>query len=85
MRQLDFVRTPKGGIAIIKERTEAKNGLGPQFTIEMLRGFENNEKTAWWSENELTVIDSIPNLLSRVMAHPFSNHSQESVDIQFPL
>ncbi len=85
MKQLDFVRTPNGGVAIIIERSEPINGIQAQFSIEMLNGFKTNEKTAWWVEEELVLIDSLPNLLSRIMAHKSSPSGRESVDKQFPI
>lgn len=41
-------------------------------------------KSAWWSENELEVVDNLPNLLSRNMAHPFGTNGNVP-DKVFPI
>ena len=81
MKPLDFVRTPKGNIAIITETT----GKGSQASISFI-GEENpdGERNAWWGEagkpdvyhtedDRLIVIDSLSHLLSRNTAHPFGH------------
>lgn len=41
-------------------------------------------KCAWWSEKELEVVDNLPNLLSRNMAHPFGVNQMNADDV-FPI
>lgn len=41
-------------------------------------------KCAWWSEKELEVVDNLPNLLSRNMAHPFGSN-KDMPDKIFPI
>ena len=68
MKPLDFVKTPKGNIAIITET----NNLGAQASITFIgRQNPDNEKNAWWYSNELEVIDNLPLLLAYSTAHPF--------------
>ena len=35
---------------------------------------------AWWSQDELIKIDSLPNLLAREMAHPFGQNREKADD-----
>lgn len=77
MKPLDFVKTPKGAIALVMEIR------GNDVSIEYI-GESKGEKNAWWVSNQLKVIDSLPNLLARKMAHPFS-HGRESVNTFFPI
>lgn len=68
MKALDIVTTPGGGIAIITET----NLNGKEASIDYINGLNpSQEHNAWWLEEELKVIDSLPNLLARSMAHPF--------------
>lgn len=69
MKTLDFVRTPGGSIAFITQMStyqNKENKIIHKYNIEFL-GEENSahEKHAWWSENELKVIDNLPSLLAR--------------------
>lgn len=47
-------------------------------------GNNYNQKSAWWSEPELEVIDSLPRILSRTMAHPFGT-GETHVNEAYPL
>lgn len=38
---------------------------------------------AWWSQEELVIEDSLPNLLAREMVHPFGNNADQ-VDNYYP-
>lgn len=78
MQPLDIVRTPKGGIAII---SETNNG-GSQASINWL-GPSTREKNAWWREDELEVVNSLPRVLAMMTAHPFGRGKQD-VDRVFP-
>ena len=74
MRPLDFVKTPKGGLAIIKEI--GRNG---DASIEYLKGMNpGQEHNAWWPLGSLVVIDSLPWILSRTMRHPFGNGAEQA-------
>ena len=35
-------------------------------------------KNAWWNPDELEIVDSLPNLLAREMAHPFGNNKSSA-------
>lgn len=74
MRPLDFVRTPKGNIALITET----NSHGLQASISFI-GKQNrdNEKNAWWDEKELEVIDTLPHLIAVNMCHPFGRGRED--------
>lgn len=68
MRALDIVRTPKGGIAFITET----NDNGKTASISYINNLNtSNEHNAWWDEDELEVIDSIPRLIADATCHPF--------------
>lgn len=82
MKPLDFVRTPKGAIAIVTET----NRNGADAAITFLEGCGGTgEKNAWWHASEgLVLIDSMPRLLARCMAHPFGE-GKADVDGAFPI
>ena len=70
MKPLDFVRTPKGAIALVTETNPPENGMGRQASISFI-GPSLGERNAWWDEDELEVIDSLPRLLASCTKHPF--------------
>ncbi len=76
MKALDFVRTPKGALAIIQET----NDHGKQASIEYIGRCETGEHNAWWDADDLTVIDSLPHLLARCVAHPFGKGALDITD-----
>lgn len=80
MKPLDFVKTPKGNFAIIREVSES--GASIEFIGEV--PMFNREKSAWWDAEELQIIDSLPNLLARTMSHPFGA-GDSAGDKHFPI
>jgi len=72
MKPLDFIKTKKGNIGFIKEVSTSGGRLSA--SVEFLRGFEG-EKSAWWEKDEFDIIDNLPDLLSRRLAHPFGTGS----------
>jgi hypothetical protein len=74
MKALDIVKTPGGGIGFITET----NNNGKEASIEFIKGLNpNHERNAWWSEKELTVIDSIPKMIAMATAHPFGRGKED--------
>lgn len=74
MKALDIVRTPKGGIAFITET----NDNGKQASINYINGLNiGNEHNAWWDEEDLEVIDSIPRLIADATCHPFGRGAED--------
>jgi len=72
MKPLDFIKTKAGDIGMI---TEVSICEGVQTaSIVFLRTFEK-EKNAWWDQNEFEIIDNLPDLLSRELAHPSGSGS----------
>lgn len=45
---------------------------------------ESNLYNAWWDPDCLEIVDSLPNLLAREIAHPFGN-GQKNVNSFFPV
>lgn len=86
MKPLDFVRTPKGGIALITEMNyPTQEGLENSFSIEFLNGCNPaGEHNAWWGEGELELLDNLPSLLGRNLIHPFGRGKQPALDA-FPI
>jgi len=79
MKALDIVKTPNGGIAIVKETIKG----GTEASISYIQGCNpRSEHNSWWYEYELKVIDSIPRLLASTAAHPFGS-GQEDVKLFF--
>lgn len=81
-KPLDFVRTPKGAIALVTET----NDEGRSASIRFLGGGSpTGEKSAWWEDGDgLVVIDSLPRLLADATAHPFGR-GRYDVAYFFPL
>ena len=79
MKPLDIVRTPKGGIAFVKETNDGGEVASIRFIGDLNVGDEHN---AWWPKSQLTVIDSIPGMLARACAHPFGK-GKEDVELFF--
>ena len=78
MKPLDFVRTPKGALALVVETNEA----GREASIEYICRCETGEHNAWWDKSDLTVIDSLPRLIASRIAHPNGN-GQKDVNVFF--
>ena len=74
MKALDIVRTPKGGIGFITET----NNNGKKASISYINNLNiGNEHNAWWDEDEIEVIDSIPRLIADATCHPFGKGSKD--------
>lgn len=71
MKPLDFIVTKARNVGMI---TEVCDEDGHEAAVVFLNTFEG-EKEAWWSEDEFEIIDSLPDLLSRKLASPFSEDS----------
>ena len=86
MKALDFVITEKGNIGMIIETSVGKSFNGPNKTANVsFIDPKCNEKCAWWSESELTVINSLPLFLAKNLSHPFSSEGLERAQDDFPL
>lgn len=68
MKPLDFVRTPKGALAIVSEVNSSQCA-----NIKFIGARTTDEHNAWWSADQLEVVDSLPYLLARTMRHPFGD------------
>ena len=73
IKALDIVRTPKNAIAVV---TETNTG-GQSVSIVFIGENTTGEHNAWWNASDLTVIDSIPKILAKEMAHPFGNGKKD--------
>lgn len=69
VKALDFV-CPKDKPHIVGLVTECSPSNG-ECSIEWLTDYKHEYKNAWWYQDELTKVDSLPALLTREMAHPF--------------
>ena len=69
IRPLDFVLTPGGNIALVNETNE-DNGL-INVSITFINPEHGEEHNAWWREEDLKVINSLPYILANGMRHPF--------------
>ena len=67
MRVLDIARTPKGNIVLITEVSEQPyDDNPPTAAVTFIGPGGDEEKTAWYDEKELKVIDSLPMVLARM-------------------
>lgn len=60
MKALDIAITEKGSIVLITEVSESGDAA-----VEFI-GPDNDEKRAWWDEEELKIIDTLPLVLARM-------------------
>ena len=81
MKPLDIVKTPKGSIAIVSETNHNTTKVSITF-INTLKHPE--DYNSWWNSDELTVIDSIPLILAKGLAHPFGSGKIDA-EKAFPL
>ena len=93
-KPLDIVRTSSNGIAVVQEVSSAGDKYTPgdglkgfQVSLTFLNGQNpSNERNAWWkdADNELTLIDSIPRIISNMIAHTFGTNTKQGNKF-FPL
>lgn len=81
MKPLDFVKSREHDdmIGIITEIHTHKNTKEIEYCECSITWIGNNIyalKSAWWQISEIRIIDNLPNLLSRVLAHPFGEGKQ---------
>ena len=69
IRPLDFVLTPEGNIALVKETNEDAESI--KVSITFINPEHGEERNAWWREEDLKVINSLPYILANGMRHPF--------------
>lgn len=85
MKPLDFVRTPKGNIAMITEMNYSDLNVPTKYSISFIGTPSPHEKDAWWFDNEgLQVLDNLPSLLARNIVHPFGTGMSPALD-SFPM
>lgn len=66
---LDIVKTPKGGMAIIKEISGGSASI--RYFLDCN---PKNEHDAWWGKNDgLVVVDSLPRILANCMVNPMGD------------
>ena len=81
IKPLDIVQTPKGGIAMVTECSPATENLNVhRYSVDYIINLEH-EHNAWWQENQLVKLTSIPVLVSKAMCHPFGGNSHFVNDI----
>ena len=88
------MKTPGNGIAIVQEISSAGDMHSPgdglmgfQVALTFLNGQNpSHERNAWWkdADNELALIDSIPRIISNMVANPFGTNAKQG-DKFFPL
>jgi hypothetical protein len=87
IKPLDFIR-PKGNLNKVGMITEIssfltnKDEIYYQASVEWIGGSDGLH-SAWWGMNEIEVIDSLPRLLSRELAHPFGS-GEKYIDNCYP-
>lgn len=72
MRPLDIVRSPRGGVGLVTEV-----GEHGEVSVTFFQNAYAGEKTAWWSQDELTWLDSLPRVLANRLAHPFGQNRRQ--------
>ena len=69
IRPLDFVLTPEGNIALVDETNGDAGSI--EVSITFINPEHGEEYNAWWKEEDLKVINSLPYILANGMRHPF--------------
>ena len=80
IKPLDFVH-PVGQpqkVGLITEVGSFNNGAEEIWQASIAWVGSKESKVAWWLENEVIVIDSLPNVLTRKLAHPFGNNQDKA-------
>lgn len=72
LKPLDFVMTEQGSFGMVSEVTKRDGSASVSWIY-----FVTPEKTAWWSEKELTVVNNLPNVLAQNLVHPMGNGSSQ--------
>ena len=54
------------------------DGIGGSCSVEWLGEGNKHLHNAWWEPEELQKEDSLPNLLTREMAHPFGQNREKA-------
>jgi hypothetical protein len=74
IKPLDIVETPKGGIAVVTECSPAReNYKFNSYSISYIKN-PGHEYNAWWNEDELKFLASIPVIIGEAMCHPFGDN-----------
>lgn len=82
IQPLDFVKTPKGAIAIVDGVSTMQGKVNVSITFI---GYNDTERNAWWREDELEVIDSLPHILAKTMAHPMDFECKRTAEELFSI
>jgi hypothetical protein len=71
IKPFDIVMTKAGAVGVVCETYTVMGTCGTfwKASVEWFKIFDETI-VAWWGEDELTVIDNLPDVLSRRMAHP---------------
>ena len=69
IKPLDFVLTPGGNIALVDETNGDAGSI--EVSITFINPEHGEERNAWWREEELKVINSLPYILANGIRHPF--------------
>ena len=69
IRPLDFVLTPEGNIALVDETNGDAGSI--EVSITFINPEHGEEYNAWWKEEDLKIINSLPYILANGMRHPF--------------
>ena len=84
IKPLDFVRI-KNSVGKYYESCEKYvgivtevDGVDGSCSVEWLGEGNKHLHNAWWKQEELQKEDSLPNLLARVMAHPFGQNREKA-------
>ena len=83
IKPLDIVKYNEH-VGLITEVSEFISDGKPVYQASIEWFGKTMNKTAWWEEQSLTVIDNLPNVLSRELRHPFSSGKHYEDDI-FPI
>lgn len=73
IKPLDFVLTPKGDLALVKETHQTQNTQVQCSIIYINKLHHEDTMNAWWCESELKVVNSLPLLLAEGLCHPFGH------------
>jgi len=82
VKPLDIVRTKAGSIALVTETNNKGTQASLDYIYEVKPDGLNGEKNAWWREDfpgdKLTILTSLPLLLSKAMSHPMGSGDEDA-------
>lgn len=70
MKPLDIAKTAQGSLCIITEVNDHRGENRFTAAVHFIGPYDRHEKVAWYTPEELIIIDSLPMVLARIAVSP---------------